>query len=121
MADQKPSLFTPAGTLNDADGLPLVRPGTQVLSTLAGLKIYLQSGAGAPILSASTAVATSTTTATLGVTTTGTNGTLYVVATLSATPPSAAQIKAGQDHTGAAASYAANQAVGVAGTKSFSA
>lgn len=47
------------------------------------------------------------------------NGTLYAVATASATQPSVAQIKAGQDHTGAAALRVVSQAVSGTGTQSI--
>ena len=45
------------------------------------------------------------------------NGTLRAVATASATQPSIAQIKAGQDHTGAAALRAVSQSVTATGTQ----
>jgi hypothetical protein len=45
------------------------------------------------------------------------NGTLRAVATASATQPSVAQIKAGQDHTGAAALRAVSQSVAATGTQ----
>jgi hypothetical protein len=45
------------------------------------------------------------------------NGTLYAVATASATQPNVAQIKAGQDHTGAAALRAVSQSVTATGTQ----
>lgn len=44
-------------------------------------------------------------------------GTLYVVATASATAPTKAQVKAGQDHIGAAALRVVSQAVAVSGTQ----
>jgi hypothetical protein len=47
------------------------------------------------------------------------NGTLYAVATASATQPSVAQIKAGQDHTGAAALRAVSQSVTATGTQTI--
>jgi hypothetical protein len=47
------------------------------------------------------------------------NGTLFAVATASATQPSIAQIKAGQDHTGAAALRAVSQAVTATGTQTI--
>jgi len=56
-----------------------------------------------PVLSSPTGAATGATSASWGVTTNEGNGTLFRVTTTSATQPSAAQIKAGQDHTGAAA------------------
>lgn len=70
----------------------------------------------APTLSAATGTVTGTTTADLSVTTNEDNGTLYAFASTSATPPSAATLKAG---TGAA--YASSQAVTSAGAKTFSA
>ncbi|MGE0278358.1 MAG: hypothetical protein AB7R40_23425 [Nitrospiraceae bacterium] len=48
------------------------------------------------------------------------NGTLYWVVTTSATPPSAAQVKAGQDHTGSAAVDSGSQAVSGTGTQNIS-
>jgi hypothetical protein len=65
----------------------------------------------APVLSSPVGTTTGATTATVGATTDEGNGTLYVVVTTSATAPSAAQIKAGQDHTGAAAVFDDSQAV----------
>lgn len=47
------------------------------------------------------------------------NGTLFAVATASATQPSVAQIKAGQDHTGAAALRVVSQAVTAAGAQAI--
>ncbi len=75
----------------------------------------------APILSAPTGSATSDTTANGGVSTDEGNGTLYAVVTTSSTAPSVAQIQAGQDHTGSAASYATSQAVSAAGVQNVSA
>jgi hypothetical protein len=60
----------------------------------------------APTLTSATATATSATTATGGVTT-DEAGPAWAVLTTSSTTPSAAQIKAGQNHTGAAASASA--------------
>lgn len=74
----------------------------------------------APTLSNPTDTKTGQTTATLTVDTNEANGTLYAVATTSATPPSAAQVKLGQDNSGVAAAYAGNQAIGSTGTKNFS-
>jgi hypothetical protein len=47
------------------------------------------------------------------------NGTLYAVSTASATQPSVAQVKAGQDHTGTAALRAVSQAVSATGTQTI--
>ena len=73
-------------------------------------------GLGASVSSAATISAaygtpTSGTTATVGCTTDTASGTLYAVATTSATQPSIAQIKAGQDHTGSAAPWGGSGAV----------
>jgi len=75
----------------------------------------------APILSSASGTATGTTTADLSVTTDEGNGTLYTVVTGSATEPTATQIKAGQDHTGSAATFADDQVITTTGAKSFSA
>jgi hypothetical protein len=75
----------------------------------------------APVLSSPVGTTTGATTATVGATTDEGNGTLYVVVTTSATAPSAAQIKAGQDHTGSAAVFDDSQAVSSTGAKTFSA
>ena len=64
-----------------------------------------------------TASTTSDSEGALSVTTDEANGTLYWVVTTSTTPPSAAQVKAGQDHTGAAATFSANDAIGSTGVK----
>lgn len=74
-----------------------------------------------PVLSLPTGTATSSTTAQVGATTDEGNGTLYAVVTSSATQPSIAQIKAGQDHTGAAAAWSGSQAVTSTGAKTFDA
>lgn len=66
----------------------------------------------APTLTSATATATSATTATGGVTTTEA-GPAWAVLTTSSTTPSAAQIKAGQNHTGAAASASATATLAV--------
>lgn len=47
-------------------------------------------------------------------------GTLYAVVTASATAPSAAQVKAGQDHAGASALRVVSQAVSATGTQTIS-
>lgn len=75
----------------------------------------------APTLSSAVGTTLSDTTATVGATTNEANGTLYVAVTTSATQPSIAQIKAGQNHLGAAASYASSQAISSTGAKTFTA
>lgn len=72
-----------------------------------------------PTLSSAGAIAGSATTATVTVTTDTATGTAYCVVTTSATPPSAAQIKAGDDHTGTDAVWADDQAVSAAGVLTF--
>lgn len=66
----------------------------------------------APTLTSATATATSATTATGGVTT-DEAGPAWAVLTTSSTTPSAAQIKAGQSHTGATASASATATLAV--------
>lgn len=82
---------------------------------------YTASDTTAPTLSSATQTATGPTTATVGCTTNEANGTMYCVVTTSATQPSIAQIKAGQNHTGAAAVYASSQSITTTGAKTFSA
>ena len=74
----------------------------------------------APTLTSASVTAVGTTTGTGNVTTDEGNGTLYSIVSTSATAPSAAQIQAGQNHTGAAAVWSGNQAVSSTGAKTFS-
>ena len=74
----------------------------------------------APTLSSASVTSVGTTTATGNVTTDEGNGTLYAVVSTSATAPSAAQVQAGQAHTGATATWSGNQSVSSAGAKTFS-
>lgn len=74
----------------------------------------------APTLTSPSVTAVATTTATGNVTTDEANGTLYSVVSTSSTPPSAAQIQAGQNHTGASAVWSGNQSVTTTGAKTFS-
>lgn len=74
----------------------------------------------APTLSSPTDTATAATTADVGVSTNEANGTLYCVVTTSATPPTAARVKLGQDNSGVAATYASSQVVSSTGAKTFS-
>lgn len=71
----------------------------------------------APVLSSPLGTQTGQTTADLGVTTDEGNGTIYWVVTQSATQPTATQIKAGQNHTGAAAVDAGTIAVSATGAQ----
>jgi len=74
----------------------------------------------APSLSSPLGVVSGATTATGYVDTNEANGTLYWVVTQSATPPSVAQVQAGQNHLGAAADDSGNQAVTTTGTQTVS-
>lgn len=73
----------------------------------------------APVLSAAHPTAFSVGSVDLSVTTNEGNGTLYVVVTDSETAPSAAQVIAGEDHTGSAAEADDSQAVAGTGARSF--
>ena len=73
----------------------------------------------APVLTSPTDTADGPTTATGSVSTDEGNGTLYWVASTSATAPSAAQVKAGLDHTGAAAADSGSQAVTTTGVQNI--
>lgn len=76
----------------------------------------------APSLSGASFTGTGATTGTASVTTANdANGTLYCVVTTSATTPTGAQIRAGQDAAGATAAYSSSQAISSTGSKSFSA
>lgn len=110
------------GPITDSD-LSSGRPGMQTLNT----QDYdgwtggdYGADAVAPVLTAPVANATAATTATVGATTDEANGTLYSVITTSSTQPSVAQIKAGQNHLGASATWSSNQAISSTGAKTFS-
>lgn len=74
----------------------------------------------APALSSPLGTETSDTTASLSVSTNTGSGTLYWVVTTASNSPSAAQVKAGQNHLGAAATASGSQAVSSTGTKTAS-
>lgn len=74
-----------------------------------------------PNLSSPVGTATGNTTATVGATTDDATGTMYAVVTTSATQPSVAQIKAGQNAAGTAANWSGSQAISSTGAKTFSA
>ena len=83
----------------------------------------VSSGGGdttAPTLTSPSVTAVGATTGTGNVTTDEGNGALYSIVSTSATTPSATQIQAGQNHTGAAAVWSGNQAVSSTGAKTFS-
>ena len=71
----------------------------------------------APVLSTASATATGSTTFDWSVSTNEGNGTIYWVASTSATVPSVTQIRNGQDHTGASAAASGNQTVSATGTQ----
>lgn len=73
------------------------------------------------VLSAAAAEVLGQSTAALTVSTTGNSGTLYWVVTTTSTSPSAAQVKAGQNHLGAAGADSGSQAVTASGTQSAAA
>ena len=73
----------------------------------------------APTLTSPTSASTGTTTGQGTVTTDEGNGTMYAVVSTSATPPSVAQIQAGNDSSGSAAAWSGNQAIGSTGVKTF--
>lgn len=75
----------------------------------------------APTLTLPVGAATGQTTATVGATTNENDGTLYGVVTASATPPTGAQVKAGQGANGAAAAFAGSVAVSSTGAKTIAA
>ena len=70
----------------------------------------------APIISSATAISITSSGATIQASTDEDKGTFYVVISTSATTPSAAQIIAGQDHTGSAAIFSGNASVTATGT-----
>jgi len=74
----------------------------------------------APVLSSPTDAANGATAATGSVSTDEGNGTLYAVCTTSATAPTAAQVKLGQDNAGAAAAWDGSQAVSGTGVQTLS-
>jgi hypothetical protein len=73
----------------------------------------------APVLSGPSATAKSNALLEASVTTDEGNGSIFIVATTSATPPSAAQIIAGTDHADAAAAFSASISVGSPGAKTL--
>ena len=120
------------------DGASVTLTGTTTDNTLtaSGSKSgFWGRGATSTQVSAEDGTATDTTAPTLtsptgtgstltsagGVTTDEANGTLYMVTTASATAPTKAQVKAGQDHAGAAALRVSSAAVSSTGAKTFSA
>jgi hypothetical protein len=88
------------------------------------LKAALSGGGGdttAPTLTSPTGTQSGQTTADLSVSTDEDNGTLYWVVSESDTPPSVAQIQAGNDSTGSAATDSGSQSVSATGTQNANA
>lgn len=85
------------------------------------MAVALREGGGASpaVLSSATVASVTGSAATVGCTSDTASGTLYVVVTTSATQPSIAQIKAGQDHSGAAAFYSATDSTVAAAANTF--
>ncbi len=75
----------------------------------------------APTLSSPVGTQTGSSTATIGATTNEGNGVLYGVVTTSSTPPTATQVKAGQNDGGTSAVFAGSTAVASTGAKTISA
>jgi len=100
------------------DGTALAYPGIpvepQYIATVSIPDIV------APTLSSPVDTANGTTAATGSVSTNEGNGTLYWVVSTSGTAPSAAQVKAGQMHTGSAAAASGSQAVSGTGVQTLS-
>ena len=74
----------------------------------------------APTLSSPTDEANGATASTASVSTDEANGTLYTAVTTSATAPTAAQVKLGQDNSSVAAAFAGSQAVSATGVQTIS-
>jgi len=98
-----------------------LQKGTSSVTGAVKLFSVKEGGASGPVLSSPTGTSTGTTTAQGQVSTTGSDGTMYSVVSTSATPPSIAQIQAGNDSTGSAAAWSGNQAIASSGTKTFNA
>ncbi len=95
---------------------------TGVNAVLAALEITeTGSDTTAPTLSSPTGTETGSTTAQGQVSTDEANGTMYAVVSTSATPPSVAQIQAGNDSTVSAGAWSGNQSIASTGTKTFNA
>ena len=94
--------------------------GARVYTNGSVLIVNAAGDVTAPVLTAAVA-AGGTLSAAGGVTTDEGNGFLYYVTCASATPPTKAQVKLGQDANGAAALYAGSQVVASAGAKTFNA
>ena len=93
-------------------------PTTLTYDTFGFALLGSSAGGGAPTLTSPSGTG-GTLVCSGSVSTTGTNGTLYAVVTGSATAPTAAQVKLGQDNAGAAALRVISQAVSASGTQTI--
>lgn len=104
-----------------ADGIADLSLSVSGTTNLVTLEVEESGGdVTAPTLSSPTDTSTGSSTGSGSVSTDEGNGTLYWVVTTSATSPSAAQVKAGNDHTGSAAVDSGNQAVSGTGVQNVS-
>lgn len=116
----QPEITISAATADDLTYFGAITNITDFTFTPTDLEWVVPAGAGAPTLSSPVDAANGGTAATGSVTTDGTDGTLYWVVTQSLTSPTKAQVKAGQDHTGAAAADAGSQVVSGSGVQNLS-
>jgi hypothetical protein len=114
--------FTPSDWSNGTYSVRFIqRRSSTDIGTSNTETVTIAAGADvtAPTLSSPVDTATGTTTGSGSVSTNEGNGTLYWVVTTSSTGPSAAQVKAGQNHLGAAATDSGSQAVSGTGVQSI--
>jgi hypothetical protein len=113
--------ITRTGTIADGSySFDVILVGSGLASGVASVAVTLTVAAVGPVLSNPTDTSTGSTTGSGTVDTNTGNGTLYWVVTQSATSPSAAQVQAGQDHTGSTADDSGSQAVSATGTQNVS-
>jgi len=102
-----------------------IHPNTDTENTNASPFVYLDGTIGgdttAPTLTSPSAVANGSTGGTGTVTTNEGNGTLYGVVTTSSTAPTALQVRNGQNHLGAAATWGGTLAISSTGSKQLNA
>lgn len=111
---------TATGSFSRAITLGTVAAGAFFVSVAATEWEHVAGGGSPATLSSPTGAQTGTTTATAGATTDTGSGTLYAVVTTSATPPTATQVKNGQNAAGVSAPAAGNVAVSSTGAKTVS-
>lgn len=117
-ADPEPVL---AGLSGETASLSFTLTGDTTGRTRSGtiLVTSVTADVTAPVLTAADDTKTGVTTATITVDTDEGNGVLYWVLSSSATAPSAAQVKAGNDHTGSPALESGSAAVAGTGTQTI--